>query len=112
MAKESNSSVTTDHDEIKEWVESREGRPAVVRTTHDTAEGGGLLRIDFGEQDENLQEISWNEFFKIFDENDLAFLYQEVTAEGDESRFNKFVSRDEVDNEEEDDAEEEDSDDA
>ena len=49
--------------------------------------------IDFGDQDEGLEEISWEEFFEAFDENDLAFLYQDETEGGGESRFNKFISR-------------------
>ena len=36
--------------------------------------------------------IEWGEFFEIFDENDLNFLYQDKTADGGTSRFNKFVS--------------------
>jgi hypothetical protein len=32
------------------------------------------------------------EFFRIFDENGLAFLYQDKTASGNTSRFTKFVS--------------------
>ena len=41
-----------------------------------------------------MQEISWEEFFDKFEEKKLAFLYQEKTSGGDESRFFKFVSRD------------------
>lgn len=81
--------TTTDHDEIKEWAEERGGRPARVAST----KPGGILRIDFGEPEENLEEISWPEFFQIFEENDLAFLYQERTDGGQESRFSKFVER-------------------
>jgi hypothetical protein len=50
------------------------------------------LRIDFGQPEEKLEKISWDEFFAIFDENELAFLYQDKTEDG-VSRFNKFVSR-------------------
>jgi hypothetical protein len=81
--------TTTDHDRIREWVESRGGRPAHVTETAD-ADDSGILRIDFGEPDERLSEISWDEWFEAFDENGLAFLYQD---EG-ESRFNKLVARD------------------
>jgi len=80
------SKTTTDHDEIRSWVEERGGHPARV-------EGTNLLRIDYpgfsGEQ--RLEEISWDELFRIFDENKLAFLYQEETKDGGESRFSKFV---------------------
>jgi hypothetical protein len=85
----SSSDTTTDHDEIREWAETRDGHPAKV----DTGGKGGILRIDFGEPEDNLQEISWDEFFQIFDENKLAFLYQDKTADGGNSRFNKFVNR-------------------
>jgi hypothetical protein len=85
--------TTTDHDEIRRWVESRGGKPAHVT---ETGGGGdpGVLRIDFdepgGDGDERLEEIPWDEWFQAFEENRLAFLYQD---EGD-SRFNKLVSRD------------------
>lgn len=78
--------TTTDHKTIRTWVEDRDGRPAVVRTSGK----GGILRIDFGEPEESLEPIEWGEFFQIFDDNNLAFLHQE---EG-RSRFNKFVERD------------------
>jgi hypothetical protein len=85
----SSSDTTTNHTEIRTWAEAREGRPAKV----DTGGKGGILRIDFGEPEDNLEEISWDEFFQIFDENKLAFLYQDKTADGGQSRFNKFVNR-------------------
>ena len=86
----SQATTTTDHDEIRRWAEERGGRPSVVRTGQGP---GGILRFDFGEQEESLEEISWDEFFEIFDENNLAFLYQDRTADGGESRFSKFVDR-------------------
>ena len=88
------SKQTTDHDEIRRWVEDRGGRPARVRGT-----GGdddpGILRIDFPGygDDAALEEIGWEEFFEKFEENGLAFVYQDETSEGDESRFSKLVSR-------------------
>jgi hypothetical protein len=85
----SSSQTTLDHEEIRKWVEARGGRPSKV----DTGGKGGILRIDFGEPDEKLEEISWEEFFQIFDENKLAFLYQDETSDGGSSRFNKFVNR-------------------
>ena len=81
--------TTTDHDEIRRWVEDRGGRPARVKETGGGADPG-ILRIDFRDPDEGLEEISWEEWFEAFDDNRLAFLYQD---EGD-SRFNKLVARD------------------
>lgn len=85
----SSSETTTDHQAIRNWAEARDGRPAVIRT----GGKGGILRIDFGEKEEEFEEIGWEEFFKIFDKNQLAFLYQGETKEGKKSRFNKFVER-------------------
>ena len=94
MATESSESqVTTDHDEIRRWVEERGGQPARV-------EGTNLLRIDYpGFSGEGtLEPLDWEQFFGLFDENNLAFLYQETTKDGGESRFSKFVDRDSTDN--------------
>jgi hypothetical protein len=85
----SSSKTTTDHDEIRKWAEARDGHPAMVKTGGE----GGILRIDFGEPEDELEEVSWDEFFEVFDDNRLAFLYQEETTSGGESRFNKFVER-------------------
>lgn len=82
----------TDHDEIRAWAEKRGARPARVKDT-EGERGGGVLRFDFQEQDEKLEEISWDEFFKIFDESELALLEQDETASGKTSRFSKFVNR-------------------
>jgi hypothetical protein len=81
--------TTTDHEEIRRWVEERGGRPASVKDTGGASDPG-ILRIDFGEPEESLEEISWDEWFRAFDENELAFLH----SDEDGSRFNKLVSRD------------------
>jgi hypothetical protein len=85
----STAETTTDHDMIRQWVEARGGHPARVKGRGP----GGILRIDFDEPEESLEQISWDDFFKIFDENDLAFLHQDETEDGKTSRFNKFVER-------------------
>jgi hypothetical protein len=85
--------TTTDHDEIRQWVEQRGGYPAMVAATERNGRPGGILRIDFddpdGSKDVGLHRISWEEFFNVFDKNDLAFL----RVANDDSRFNKFVER-------------------
>ena len=94
MAK-SDSKTTTNHSTIKKWAEARNGKPSVVESTTDSGKGGGLLRINFpGYAEDNLKDISWEEFFRIFDENDLQFLYQEETKDGSESKFFKLVNKD------------------
>ncbi|MDN2578463.1 hypothetical protein [Aquibium sp. ELW1220] len=81
--------TTTNHDEIRKWAEARDGHPAMV----DTKGSGGILRIDFGEPEDGLEQIEWDEFFRVFDDNKLAFLYQDEVKSGKTSRFNKFVER-------------------
>ena len=53
------SKTTTDHQEIRSWVEQRSGKPATVKGTGRDGEEG-ILRIDFagysGEQ--ALKEVS------------------------------------------------------
>jgi len=80
---------TTDHGEIRQWIETRQGTPSRVRDTG----SGGILRVDFGEPEEALEPIEWEAFFEIFEKSDLAFLHQDKTEDGKLSRFNKFVSR-------------------
>lgn len=88
--------TTTDHDEIRHWIETRGGKPARVKGTGSDSDAG-LLRVNFndpgGDDDDALEEIGWDAFFKAFDENDLAFLHQDETSGGTQSRFNKFVQR-------------------
>ena len=83
----------TDHDAIRAWAEERNGRPAAVRRTEGKGEGVGVLRFDFGEPEEALEEIPWETFFETFEQKKLALLVQEQTAGGDTSRFFKFVER-------------------
>lgn len=89
------SKQTIDHDEIRNWVEERGGKPARVKNT-DKAGEGGLLRIDYPgfTGKDTLEEISWVEFFDAFEKNNLAFLYQDETKDGKESRFSKLIDRD------------------
>ena len=94
MASRSESGVSTDHDEIKRWAEERGARPSCVRGT-----GGkgdiGMLRLDFPgfSGEDSLEHIEWDEWFEKFDERGLALLYQETTASGEKSNFNKIVNR-------------------
>ena len=87
---------TADHDEIRKWVEARGGKPVSIEGTERRGEDAGLLRIDFpgGASDPPLEPISWDAFFKKFDEAHLQFLHQDKTKDGKISRFHKFVARD------------------
>ncbi len=92
MASESH--TTTDHDEIRGWVEEHDGKPASVRGTESGGEAG-VLRIDFpgGAGEDQLEHISWDDWFQKFEASELAFLYQEKKASGEDSTFFKLVKR-------------------
>jgi hypothetical protein len=87
--------TTTDHDEIREWVETRDAEPTHVQQTGE-GDDLGVLRIDFPDDgpDRNLDPVSWDRFFEKFEETDLAFRYQNEKKNGEESYFHRFVSRD------------------
>jgi hypothetical protein len=89
--------TTTDHAEIRRWAEARGARPARVKGTGGPGDPG-IIRLDFPSDgpDENLEPISWDEWFRAFDQNQLALVYQEQTASGKPSNFNKLVSRETV----------------
>ncbi|HZT14056.1 MAG TPA: DUF6496 domain-containing protein [Candidatus Baltobacteraceae bacterium] len=74
---------TNDREEIRRWVETHDGRPAIVAGT------GGVLRIDFGEPEQQLEQVSWDRFFEIFDRSNVDFLYDP------RGHMVKFVQRDE-----------------
>lgn len=90
---ESKSHTTTDHDEIRAWVEEHGGTPARVRGTE--AGSSGVLRIDFpgGAGQDSLKHISWEDWFATFEDRGLAFLYQSQKASGEDSTFFKLVDR-------------------
>lgn len=81
--------TTTNHEEIRRWAEAQGGKPSAVKGTGGDGDVG-ILRLDFpgytGE--DRLEHISWDAWFRKFDESNLALLYRE------QDRFNKLVSRD------------------
>ena len=93
----SRSRVLTDRDEIRQWAEERNARPACVRGTGSNTgpSTAGMIRLDFpGDSGEtSLEAVDWKEWFKVFGDRDLALLVQDETARGERSNFNKLVSR-------------------
>jgi hypothetical protein len=89
--REGRSLVTSSHEVIKRWAEERDATPATVPgTEHDGHLG--VLRLDFGEQDDRLQHVSWDEWFGTFDERRLNFIYQEQRSDGAQSNFFRLES--------------------
>ena len=90
----STSNTTTDHAKIRFWAQERGGKPVKVR---DAGGSGELIRLmfpdDSNSESDNHEEIDWDTWFKNFDDNGLALIYQDETADGEKSSFNKLVSR-------------------
>ena len=84
--------ITTDHEKIKKWAEMRGAVPSTADSI-DEPDDGAILRFEFQNREEDLEPVSWDEFFRAFEKNNLAFLYQDRTATGRASRFYKFVAR-------------------
>ena len=84
------SPTTRDHEVITAWAESRGGTPADVEGTGDGG-GAGVLRIEFRDEGDRLEDVGWEAFFATFDDSDVDFLYQERTSDGSVSRFHEFV---------------------
>lgn len=86
--------VTTDHDEIQDWADERGAHPACVTGTGRGGREIGTIRLEFPGYSggESLEPITWEEWFEVFEEDGLAFVYQEATA-GQRSNFNKLIKR-------------------
>ncbi|MGH9465793.1 MAG: hypothetical protein ACRD1Y_00395 [Terriglobales bacterium] len=75
------SHTTRDHDEIQRWAEAHGATPSVVSRT------GGMLRFEFSDNPGELSEVSWDDFFQVFDERGLELVYDDKRG----SRFHKLV---------------------
>jgi hypothetical protein len=79
--------ITRDHEVIRRWAEERKAKPATVPgTEHDGHLG--VLTLDFpGYSGDRLQEVTWDEWFRTFDERGLRFIFQEHKKDGSQSNF-------------------------
>ena len=77
---------------IRRWAEERNGVPATVPGT-EHGDHLGVLRFDFpGYGGKDLQEVSWDDWFKTFDDRNLRFIYQEHKKDGSQSNFFRLES--------------------
>jgi hypothetical protein len=88
------SRITINHDTIRDWIEDRNGYPAAVKSIS-SSDDPNPLRVEFSgyRGNEWLQPISWQAFFDYFEDQNLAFLYQDSASDGTLSRFYRFVPR-------------------
>lgn len=95
--------TTTDHQTIQSWAEALGGQPQRINDPTAQADAIGI-RINFqGGGDDafmpsgEVQNISWQEFFDRFDQQQLAFVYDdhlETSNAAMVSESYRFVKRD------------------
>ena len=84
---ESRTHVTRHHDVIRRWATRRQAGPATGEATAsgpsvvDVQDGGAGIRFNFPGVG-RFREIDWDEWFKNFDANELIFVYEELTTDG------------------------------
>ncbi len=94
----------TDHESIRDWAAARSGFPAVV----DISPAAGtqpMLRLVFGQHAYNdndqaerpvnaggIELVEWDEWFKLFDEQQLALVVSEDVP-GQRDSFHEIVRR-------------------
>ena len=88
--------ATTHHEVIRQWAEDRGGVPATVEGT-EHGDHLGVLRFDFGGDNDRLRQVSWDEWLRTFDARRLNFLYQEDHKDGSPSTFFRLESPDRED---------------
>lgn len=81
---------TVENGTIRSWAEKRGGKPALLQHNEDTGGAGDMLKIIFpGEKSEDHDMLSWDQFFRIFEENNLKLLF----IDEDEKQFYRMVNR-------------------
>lgn len=72
---------------IRAWVEERGGEPATVPGTEHRNRPSVLIFNFPGYGGQGLQPISWDEWFGVFEDRNLVFVFQQHKADGQQSNF-------------------------
>jgi hypothetical protein len=79
--------ATRDGDVIRHWAEERGATPATPESNKDDARPR-VLRFDFpGYGGRRLRQIDWESWFRVFNERNLVFVFQERLKNGNQSNF-------------------------
>jgi len=83
-------SDTIEKQTIRDWAQQRNGKPALLKHKNDTGRAGEMLKIVFpGDETKDMDLISWEQFFIIFEENNLKFLF----IDEEEKQFYRMANR-------------------
>jgi hypothetical protein len=81
--------TTHNHDVIKRWADERGGAPATTTKSGPPR----VLRLDFpGYGGQSLRKISWDDWFKTFDDRGVTFVFQEKLRNGNQSNFFRLTN--------------------
>jgi len=87
---------TTDHDEIRAWIEEHGGEPALRTRTN----GQEVMAVRFNDLDGETKPIEWDEFFDRLDSGNLAFFFADEEDKsgktGEEEFEYRFLTRDQI----------------
>lgn len=90
---------TDNHATIKDWVLKHQGVPALAEGIVPDGKAGEMLRIDFLDNSEGqLYEITWKQFFDIFERHNLEFHYRDGIMEGARKPYYKFIRKGQIGN--------------
>lgn len=85
---------TTDHEEIRGWIEDKKGEPGIIRGV-DGETGEGILTVTFDRPGPDIQILSWPEFFDTFEQQQLRFRYEDPVPPKEAGWDFGFEGRDE-----------------
>jgi hypothetical protein len=86
--------LTTDHDEIRQWVESVGGRPVHVRVAGSHGPVGvPSLELPGRATSGRAVPTDWDDWFGWFDDAGLALLYEKPQPDAGSGPFGKLVPR-------------------
>ena len=97
-----NTITLTNHDEIRDWTAARAGSPALSDASG-TEEPQPVLHLVFGQiayqeagegvdRPDGLTVVDWEEWFRLFDELQLALVVN-VETPGQRESFHEFIRR-------------------
>ena len=82
--------ATRSREVIQAWAEARGGEPVTNRIDENGRARTLRFRFRGGDQDgrsSRLQAISWDDWFRTFEERELVMIFQEKRRDGRESNF-------------------------
>jgi hypothetical protein len=79
--------MTRSHEVIQRWAGERGGEPSTVPGA-EPADRASVLRLNFpGFGGQSLEPITWDDWFRTFDDRQLVFLFQDRLEDGRQSTF-------------------------